>query len=131
MRKQNQIIHIQIQQGELLPYGDVNASTVDWKKIDNYTILHANVKEGVDYHTVMWEQRAVDLDDLESLEGYLLTGLRFRIVGAHLNLEIQMTSFNFTSGKLIPEKSYWHSHDNTEASEIYDLNGEIHVAKKR
>ncbi|XP_011496806.1 PREDICTED: uncharacterized protein LOC105361355 isoform X2 [Ceratosolen solmsi marchali] len=129
--KRNQIIHIQIQQGKLLPYGGINSSTIEWKEADNYSITDQNIKEHVDYHTIMWEKRAIDLDDLDAPEGHLLTGLKFRIIGAHLNLEIRTTPFNFTSGKLIPEKSLWDSHDNTEASEMYGLNGEIHQVKKR
>ncbi|XP_003424464.1 uncharacterized protein LOC100679659 isoform X1 [Nasonia vitripennis] len=131
LKKENQIIHIQIQEGTLLPRGNIDGSSVAWKKIDNYTIIDANVRAGVDYHTIMWEKRAVDLDDLDSPADHLLTGLRFRVIGTHLNLEIQMTPFNFTTGQLIKEKSLWHSHDTTEASEVYDLNGETQQAKKR
>ena len=131
LKKENQIIHIQIQEGVLLSRGIIDANTVSWKKIDNYTIIDPNVKPGVDYHTIMWEKRAMDLDDLDSPADHLLTGLRFRLVGAHLNLEIQMTPFNFSTGQLIKEKSLWHSHDTTDASESYDLNGETRQGKKR
>lgn len=131
MQKANRIIHIQIQEGVLKPRGRIEGSSVSWKPIDNYTIIDSNVRAGVDYHTIMWEKRAVDLDDLDSPADHLLTGLRFRLVGAHLNLEIRMTPFNFTTGMLMHERSVWHSHDTTEASEIYDLNGETRQGKKR
>lgn len=129
--KENQIVHIQIKEGVLGERGKIDAKTVAWKKIDNYTIFDANVKSGIDYHTIMWEKRAIDLDDLDAPGDHLLTGLKFRLIGAHLNLEIRMTPFNFTTGKLVPERSLWHSHDNTENSEVYDLNGEIQLVKKR
>lgn len=129
--KENQIIHIQIKEGVLKERGIIDSNTAAWKKIDNYTIFDPDVKSGIDYHTIMWEKRAIDLDDLDAPADHLLTGLRFRLIGAHLNLEIRMTPFNFTSGKLFPEKSLWHSHDTTENSEVYDLNGEIRQVKKR
>ncbi|XP_014222968.1 uncharacterized protein LOC106649836 isoform X2 [Trichogramma pretiosum] len=131
MKKENQVIHIQIQQGTLGPRGFIDPETVAWKKIDNYTIIDDDVKAGIDYHTIMWEKRAVDLDDLEAPSDHLLTGLRFRTIGAHLNLEIMMTPFNFTTGKLVPEKSQWHSQDTTDASDQIDLDGEMQQATKR
>lgn len=130
-KKVNQIIHVQIQEGKLLERGKIDPNSVAWKPIDNYTILDTGVRVGVDYHTIMWEKRAVDLDDLDSPEDHLLTGIRFRLVGTHLNLEIRVTPFNFTSGELFKEKSLWHSHDATEASESYDLNGETRITTKR
>uniref|UniRef100_A0ABD2XDZ5 Uncharacterized protein n=1 Tax=Trichogramma kaykai TaxID=54128 RepID=A0ABD2XDZ5_9HYME len=131
MKKENQVIHIQIQQGTLGARGFIDPETVAWKKIDNYTIIDDDVKAGIDYHTIMWEKRAVDLDDLEAPSDHLLTGLRFRTIGAHLNLEIMMTPFNFTTGKLVPEKSQWHSQDTTDASDQIDLDGEMQQATKR
>ena len=131
LKKENQVLHIQIQEGVLGERGSIDASTLSWKKIDNFTILDEDVRAGRDYHTIMWEKRAIDLDDLEAPGDHLLTGLRFRLVGTHLNLEIRMTPFNFTTGALVVEKTQWHSHDNTEASDVIDLDGETRSATKR
>ncbi|XP_014216345.1 uncharacterized protein LOC106645091 isoform X3 [Copidosoma floridanum] len=131
LKKVNQVVHIQIQEGRLMPHGNIDATSVVWKPVDNYTIVDAGVRSGIDYHTIMWEKRAVDLDDLDAPEDHLMTGLRFRLVGAHLNLEIRVTPFNFSTGELAGEKSLWHSHDATEASEVYDYNGETRVTTKR
>jgi hypothetical protein len=48
----------------------------------------------------------------------LLSGVRFRRVGTHLNLEIMVTPLNFTAGTLDKphQKSVWHGNDNTDAS---------------
>ncbi|XP_023247290.1 uncharacterized protein LOC106645091 isoform X2 [Copidosoma floridanum] len=127
LKKVNQVVHIQIQEGRLMPHGNIDATSVVWKPVDNYTIVDAGVRSGIDYHTIMWEKRAVDLDDLDAPEDHLMTGLRFRLVGAHLNLEIRVTPFNFSTGELAGEKSLWHSHDATEASEVYDYNGETRL----
>lgn len=75
LKKVNQIIHIQIQQGQLLPRGGINASSIEWKPIDEFSIMSSNVKNGVDYHKLTWEKRALDLDDLVPAEDHLLTGM--------------------------------------------------------
>ncbi|CAL7947527.1 unnamed protein product [Xylocopa violacea] len=119
-KKVNQIMHIQIQEGELMPRGNINKSTVQWKPIEAFNILDSNVTDGVDYHTLSWEKRGLDLDDLTLDKNYLLTGLKFRTIGSRLNLEVRMTSFNFTTGKLIRplERSFWISHDKTAREEL-------------
>ncbi|EFN89744.1 uncharacterized protein LOC105182071 isoform X2 [Harpegnathos saltator] len=120
LKKVNQIIHIQIQEGQLLPRGGINASSIHWKPIDEFSIMSSDVRNGVEYHKLVWEKRAMDLDDLLPPEDHLLTGIRFRMVGSRLNLEIRATPFNFTSGLLNePEKnSFWHSNDITDRTEL-------------
>lgn len=76
----DQIIHIQIQEGQLLPRGAINASTIEWQSIDDFSVMDSNIKSGVDYHKLVWEKRALDLDDLVSPQDHLLTG----------NLEIKL-----------------------------------------
>lgn len=119
-RKVNRIIHLQIQEGELLPRGGINSTSVQWKPVSDYRILDRGVRNGVDYHTMAWDKRAVDLDDLIAPAHHVVTGIRFRTLGGHLNLEIRITEADFVSGKLIDPTttSYWHSNDNTVASLI-------------
>uniref|UniRef100_T1IDI3 Uncharacterized protein n=1 Tax=Rhodnius prolixus TaxID=13249 RepID=T1IDI3_RHOPR len=114
--KASGVIHIQIQEGELLKYGEINATSVTWRPIDEYNI--DTVTAGIDYHMLTWEHRAVDLDDLFLPHDHLLTGIKFRKIGGHLNLEIRGSEFNITSGKLknSGEKSIWISNDNTDGS---------------
>ncbi|CAL1689680.1 unnamed protein product [Lasius platythorax] len=129
LKKINQIIHIQIQEGQLLPRGAINTSTTEWQQVDAFSIMDANVKSGVDYHKLEWEKRALDLDDLHSSQDHLLTGIRFRMVGSRLNLEIMVTPFNFTSGLLIQpeEKTFWHSNDITERTELALIEPDIPI----
>lgn len=116
--KVNRVIHLQIQEGELLPMGGINASTVEWQPVDAYSIDDEGVTVGTDYHMLTWESRAIDLDDLKLPHNSVLTGIKLRRVGGHLNLEIQGSEFNFTEGKLLQagEKSYWISNDKTDVS---------------
>lgn len=62
--KQNRIIHIQIQEGQLMERGKINSSTVRWIPVEDYTIFDKGIREGVDYHTLAWDRRDIDLDDL-------------------------------------------------------------------
>lgn len=63
--KINRVVHIQIQEGSLLPHGVVNASSLRWKPVDT---------SKPDYK-MSWEKRSIDLDDLQAPEGYVVTGI--------------------------------------------------------
>uniref|UniRef100_A0A1B6C7S2 Uncharacterized protein n=1 Tax=Clastoptera arizonana TaxID=38151 RepID=A0A1B6C7S2_9HEMI len=114
--KNNGIIHLQIQEGDMLPFASVNDSSIQWKPVDDYTIKNEGVKEGVDYLMLSYKNRAIDFDDLKAPEGYVVTGVKFRSVGSHVNLEIQASPFNFTTGQLDHTKSMWISNDNTDGN---------------
>ncbi|GLG92569.1 Uncharacterized protein GBIM_00223 [Gryllus bimaculatus] len=118
--KKNRVIHLQIREGALLPRGAINASSVRWRPVDDYHITDAGVQNTRDYHTLSWEQRAIDLDDLEAPPGHVVTGVRFRNVGTHLNPEIMVAPLNFSAGTLVKphEKSMWMSNDNTDGAMI-------------
>nr|CAH7755722.1 unnamed protein product [Callosobruchus chinensis] len=114
--KHNRIIHIQIQEGKLQPRGNIDPDSVKWKPVEDYKITDKNIQSGKDYHTMSWEKRAFDLDDLEGDEGYILTGVRFKEIGSHLNFEIYLTKFDFEKGKLVPQSSIWKDNPNTDSS---------------
>ncbi|KQS30547.1 uncharacterized protein LOC6551613 isoform X2 [Drosophila erecta] len=117
--KQNRIFHLQIQEGELLPRGTVNQSTLEWKPVEKYNVFDRHVKNGVDYHKLSYENRTIDLDDVDTEDNsFVVTGVRFRVIGTHLNLEAYYSEFDFRTGQLIqPEgNSYWKSNDNTDVS---------------
>lgn len=66
---------MQIQEGELMPRGIINKTSLQWKPIEEFSVLDDNVKNGVDYHTLSWENRGLELDDLSLDTNYLLTGI--------------------------------------------------------
>lgn len=107
--KENRIIHLQIQQGVLTPHGRVDPETVHWKPVENYTITDKKIYNEQDYHTLSWEKRGVDLDDIHVKPGELITGVRFKMVGANLNLEVLVTPFDLITGQLMEPfgKSRW------------------------
>ncbi|XP_075237276.1 chemokine-like protein orion isoform X2 [Lycorma delicatula] len=115
--KVDHIIHLQIQEGKMLPKGIINETTLSWRPVDEYKIDITGVRNK-DYHMMSWEERGIDLDELTAPQNHVLTGVKFRKLGTHLNLEIRITPFNFSNGLLIKpkEKSEWISNDNTDGA---------------
>lgn len=73
--KHNRIIHLQIQEGKLLPYGYINNSTVKWVPVDDYKITEKGISNGADYYTMTYERRSLLLDELTAHESnYVITG---------------------------------------------------------
>lgn len=101
-----------------MPRGMINETSLNWKPISDYKLLDRGIRNGQDYHTLSWDKRAIDLDDLIAPASHVVTGVRFRVIGTHLNFEIRVTELDFATGKLIdPETtSIWMSNDNTDSS---------------
>lgn len=70
--KQNRIIHLQIQEGQLLERGKINATSTRWVPVEDYTIYDKGIRDGRDYHTLAWDRREVDLDDLNAPLGHVV-----------------------------------------------------------
>lgn len=47
-----------------------------WAPVQKFDPTDHGIKNGVDYHTLTYEKRAIDLDDLDSPTGSILTGVR-------------------------------------------------------
>lgn len=112
--KMKRVIHIQIQEGKVQPRGSIDETSIRWRPVDTFRV--ENAAPGVDYHTMTYEQRAMDLDDLQAPEGYVLTGIRFRRIGTHINPEILATPLDMETGGLRHEGSLWLGNDNTDAA---------------
>ncbi|XP_017050011.2 uncharacterized protein LOC108094100 [Drosophila ficusphila] len=112
--KHNRVFHLQIEEGQLLPLGAIKPSSVQWKQLDSYSVLDDNVTMGIDFHMLSYEKRSIDLDELKVDNNSVVTGLRFKVVGGHLQLQALFSKVDFLSGKLIEPKSasYWISGDN-------------------
>jgi hypothetical protein len=119
--KEGRVVHVQIQEGAALPRGMVNASTLQWKTVKPVDIpahREESLEDGPGYATLRYEERAVDLDDLVAPEGYVVTGLRFRKLGGHVNLEMQVSPIGFATGLIEADRATWISNDNTPANEV-------------
>lgn len=53
-----------MKEGLLLKYGKIDKSTSHWVPISPFTILDKGVRDGIDYHTLEFDRRQIDLDDL-------------------------------------------------------------------
>jgi hypothetical protein len=98
--KHNRIIHLQVQEGRLLPEGQIDNATVRWVPVEDYQTIGSGISANADYFRLSWEERSLELNDLMADEGFVVTGVSFRHDG-RLKLEIQTTPFNFTTGQLI------------------------------
>lgn len=76
--KQNRIIHLQIQEGQLLERGRINSTTTRWVPVEDYTIQDKGIRDGRDYHTLAWDRREVDLDDLTAPVGHVVVSSSWR-----------------------------------------------------
>lgn len=116
--KHNRILHLQIQEGKLMPRGNIAVESVRWVPVANYSLLDRKIYRGQDYHVLTWEKRAMDLDDLVADAGHVVTGVRFKEIGSHLNFEIYVSPFDFVSGRLLEPKarSIWKDNPNTDSS---------------
>jgi len=112
--KVDRIFHLQVQQAKALPKGGIIDATKIW--VEPETISKDNITINPKVYTMSYEQRAMDLDNLSAPDGHVLTGMKLRNLGGHLNLEIQVTPINFENGELSKENSIWIGNDNTPAS---------------
>nr|XP_026492111.1 uncharacterized protein LOC113397811 isoform X3 [Vanessa tameamea] len=113
--KHGRVFHLQISEGFLGERGSITPGS--WVPLQKFDISEPGIREGEDYHKLTYERRAIDLDELDSPTGHILTGVRFRMIGAHLHFEIRSTPFNYTTGRLSSDRSQWISNDNTEGAE--------------
>lgn len=70
--KQNRIIHLQVKESQLLKFGRVNDSMSRWVPIPQFTILDKGMKDGIDYHTLSFDKREIDLDDVTAPVGHVV-----------------------------------------------------------
>lgn len=63
---------MQIQEGQLIERGRINTTNIHWVPVNDFSILDKNIKDGRDYHTMAWDRREIDLDDLASPTGHVV-----------------------------------------------------------
>ncbi|XP_051862929.1 uncharacterized protein LOC117576394 isoform X2 [Drosophila albomicans] len=122
--KKNRIFHLQIQQGQLLPRGAINESSVEWVPIDDFKITDSDVCDGVNYHSLSHQERGIDLDEILCEEEEVVTGLRFRVLNGRLSLITMFRDFDFESGEIFePQKvnSHWSPYDDRQQLNLDNL----------
>lgn len=98
-----------ISESILLPYGRINTTNsfendqeIPYYRFVNseeFKLVDRNVKNGIDYHKLTWDKRAIDLDIVIAPPNKVVTGVRFQLTeNSHLRLEIRATDFNYETG---------------------------------
>jgi len=114
--KRHRVIHLEIQQATALAEGNIDVDSKEWIEAQNLNVNNRTQQDLGMFKELSYEERALDLDRLEAPKGYVVTGVRFRNLGGHMNLEIRITPIRFTSGKLVKERTIWMGNDNTPAT---------------
>lgn len=130
LTKIDRVIQFVIAERELHANGNIDNILEEyavWKWAPHISITDNRTKDGVDYHTLSYEHRSINLDTIIAPISQVVTGVRFRRnTAGHLTLEIRATDIDFTLGQLINvEKSVWLSNPaggkhriNTDTSDI-------------
>lgn len=81
--------------------GETSALTNDrYVNHEEFEINDADIKNGIDYHTLTYENRRINLDTVTAPPGKLVTGIRFHVTNdGYLTIEIRATDFNYVTGK--------------------------------
>lgn len=99
-----------IAESVLLPYGKLNTTITDHddntnvnKRVLGHTEFNINdpgVKNGINYHTLTYEHRAINLDTVTAPTGKIVTGIRFHVTDKSvLTIQIRATDFNYETGR--------------------------------
>lgn len=131
LRKFQGIFHLVVTERDLRPYGTLDTSTPTWhsyNSVDYFHIRDARVFEGVDYHTLTWENRSINLDTVEIPTGKVVTGVRFRVIESAITLQVRATDFDFISGRLINlERSSWYASDKRNRTEVEMISKDVPI----
>ena len=114
--KKNRVIHLEIEQASAFKEGNIDPETREWLQAPIIDVTNSTQEELGYFKTMKYEERALDLDILTAPVGYVITGVRLRNLGGHINLEARITPIRFTSGQLIIERTVWIGNDNTPAT---------------
>lgn len=94
-----------------MPYAEVDATPrrpIYWKSDSTDFLNSTESKEGVNYHTLTWEHRAINLDTIVLPANKVVTGIRLRLHEGKLVLEVRATQFDYYSGRLTNlDQSEW------------------------
>lgn len=114
--KRNRMLQFTIAESTLLPYGKLNTTIVNDDDDQNvnannryvthpeWTIDTPGIKNGVDYHTLTYENRAINLDAVIAPAGKVITGIRFHALDDKtLTIQIRATDFDYETGKFFYE----------------------------
>lgn len=133
--KRNGIFAWTITQSKLISFGRVEQIPTHPRRhviFSNFRRSDPGIIDGLDYHTLSWQNRSVNLDNVVVPDGCVVTGVRFVAEREALSVEIRSTKFDFNSGTLLDDYE-WISKgyrertnlqlDRPEPNRYYDIYG--------
>ncbi|XP_057333628.1 uncharacterized protein LOC130672878 isoform X2 [Microplitis mediator] len=129
--EKDKVIHIQIQQGELMKEAEIDNSTFEWIEVEDFEYISNEsagifykleednkipLVEGKDYALFGSKQRTLHLDEVIAPIDMIITGVRLNHIDSQkseklntspIHLEIQITKYEYESGKLNETLSRW------------------------
>ncbi|XP_031620535.1 uncharacterized protein LOC116339055 [Contarinia nasturtii] len=122
LTKRNGIVQFVIAQRQLLAFGNVDRTPIEygWNLAEQFVANSNESRDGVDYFTLTYENRNLNLDTIIAPPNTVVTGVRFNInKKRNLLLEVRFTEFDAFTGKLINlENSVWQSNADGGKSRI-------------
>lgn len=129
LTKRNGLVQFAISERQLSAFGNVDTAHIEypWKLADQFVPMDNQSQEGIDYHTLTYENRSLNLDTIVAPAGRIVTGVRFKTnTKGHLQLEVRFTEFDGITGHLINlGGSVWLSNANGGQSRINTDNLDI------
>ncbi|CAG5083954.1 Protein of unknown function, partial [Cotesia congregata] len=139
--QKNNMIHIQIEHGQLMAEGEINNKTFKWVDLGDF-VYKPNVSEGFfykleenieiplvkgkDYTLIGSKQRSLFLDDITVPNDMVVTGVRLIHVEqssglntSPLQLEILATSYDYETGVLSGDEARWITSETMPYPSIY------------
>lgn len=105
------MVQFTIAESTLQPYGQIDTTirsadgetstqTNDrYVSHEEFDINDDGIKNGIDYHTLTYENRRINLDTVTAPPGKLVTGIRFHVTNdGRLSIQIRATDFNYATG---------------------------------
>jgi len=73
------MFHLQAQEGVLGPRGTIHEPSRQWIQVpgSDFSYKNKTLKDGVDYHTLTYEARTIDIDNVIAPENTVVTGKIF------------------------------------------------------
>lgn len=107
--KRNRMFQFIIGESTLLPYGKLNTTITHENGESNannryfghpeFSIDSPGVKNGVDFQTLTYQKRSINLDTVLAPAGKVVTGVRFHVLDdGVLTIQIRATDFDYETG---------------------------------
>ena len=97
--------------------GTIDDKEREWVQAKEFDVDNPDFRDGKDYFMMTYEERSLDTDLLEAQPGHVITGVRLRKLGGHLNLEIRVSTLIYYK-KISSASDSFELHDAVGTAEL-------------